>query len=50
MAAGGPRETPPQYFTKEVVNEGRGEYFYKYTGRYWADREKENWDHMPSIF
>lgn len=45
-------EPPPKYFTKHVIDEKKGMYWYEYgkPWEYWADRKNKDWNHMTRLF
>lgn len=45
-------EPPPNYFTKHVIDEKKGMYWYEYgTPReYWKDRKSRDWDHLTDLY
>eukprot|EP00826_Nyctotherus_ovalis_P002116 TRINITY_DN1039_c0_g1_i10.p1 TRINITY_DN1039_c0_g1~~TRINITY_DN1039_c0_g1_i10.p1 ORF type:complete len:370 (+),score=88.99 TRINITY_DN1039_c0_g1_i10:1098-2207(+) len=42
-------EHRPVYF-EESIDSISGEKEYKFNGKYWEDREKGNWSHLPTIY
>jgi len=42
-------EYKPVYFEKKLIEE-TGEELYVFNGKYWCDRERCSWSHLPSIF
>lgn len=39
----------PFYFVERVDEESKLKY-YEFNGKYWEDREKQEWSHLPDIF
>lgn len=45
-------EPPPNYFTKHVIDEKKGMYFYEYgkPREYWTDWKNQDWAHLKNLF
>lgn len=45
-------EPPPKYFTKHVIDEKKGMYWYEYgkPREYWEDRKNQDWGHLKNLF
>ena len=38
------------FYFQERKDEITKEKYYEFTGKYWEDREKQQWDHLPDLF